>query len=226
MKAAVIITAAGSGKRMGGSTPKQFLEIAGVPILMSSIKKFEASRYVSQIVVVTQNNRIKKTEGLIEKFGITKNWVVVSGGKQRQDSVFNGIKALSDDIEIVAIHDAVRPFVETPMIDQSIETAAREGACIVAVPIKDTIKRGNETVGETLDRSRLWAAQTPQTFRLKPLKEAFEKAYKDGFYGTDEASLFERIGKKVVLLKGSYKNIKITEPDDLLMAEALARSEK
>jgi 2-C-methyl-D-erythritol 4-phosphate cytidylyltransferase len=228
MKVSAIITAAGLGKRMGRDRPKQFLEIGGSPILIHTLKKFEASKTVEFIVITTEALHLEETQELIAGSKIlSKEWIVVAGGKKRQDSVSNGLNAIPQESEIVAVHDGVRPFIETSIIDQSVELARESGGCIVAVPVKDTIKRGTITdlISETVDRSSLWSAQTPQTFKYEILRRAHTEAYAEKFYGTDEASLVERINEPIKLLKGSYNNIKITTPEDLEFAEAFIKKE-
>jgi 2-C-methyl-D-erythritol 4-phosphate cytidylyltransferase len=158
---------------------------------------------------------------IIEKYKLKKVSQIIPGGKRRQDSVKNGMDALPKDEDIVVIHDGVRPFVTKNMIEDSIHAAVRYGAVIVAMPVKDTIKMSNPdgTVLKTLDRESLWQIQTPQTFQAKVIKEAYHRATEDGFAGTDDASLVERLGVKVHILPGSYTNIKITTPEDLLLAK-------
>lgn len=208
---------------MGASCPKQFLPIGERAILQHTLLRFGRSRLVDYIVIVTEPSSIKETTKIVTNAGLSKEWKVVAGGEKRQDSVRCGINALPPETEIVVVHDGVRPFIESSLIDKSVEITRKEGGCIVAIPISDTVKlsAGEDAILKTIDRTHLWAAQTPQTFRYKLLKEAFDRAYADNFYGTDEASLVERIGKRVVLLKGSRTNIKITTPEDLEIAGAI-----
>ena len=226
-KVSVIIPSAGIGKRMGempGGIGKQFLILQGRPLLCHTIEKFERSKYVDDVVVVCAADMIPfvKKE-IVESYGFSKVKSVVAGGKERQDSVYAGFKSLIA-ADTVLVHDAVRPFVKTEMIDQLIETCEKEDASILAVRLKDTVKLQDSEgfVKETLDRSVLWNVQTPQVFDYKILKHAFEKAFADGFYGTDESMLVERIGGKVKIVEGDYINIKITTPDDLIWAERYA----
>jgi 2-C-methyl-D-erythritol 4-phosphate cytidylyltransferase len=157
---------------------------------------------------------------IIEKYHYRKISQIVPGGKRRQDSVKNGIGALSKDVEVVVLHDGVRPFVTKAMIEESIHSAIRFGAVVVAMPVKETIKiaQSDGTVLKTLDRESLWQIQTPQTFQVHLIKEAYRKATEEGFTGTDDASLVERLGVKVHILPGSYTNIKITTTEDLMLA--------
>ena len=157
---------------------------------------------------------------IVEKYQFQKVSQIVPGGKRRQESVKNGIDALPKDVDIVAIHDGVRPFVTQTMIEDSIHSAVRYGAVVFAMPVKETIKMSNPdgTVLKTLDRESLWQIQTPQTFQVNVIREAYSRATEDGFVGTDDASLVERLGVKVHILPGSYTNIKITTPEDLWFA--------
>lgn len=192
--------------------------------MLHTLERFEKSQLVEFITITTEASRREETEGLIaESQLLTKEWRVVSGGKERQDSVSNGLNAIPQETEIVIVHDGVRPFIETETINKSVEIARESGGCIVAIPLTDTVKRTNEEniIAETVDRNGLWRAQTPQTFRYEILMRAHTEAYANNFYGTDEASLVERIGMPVKILKGSYRNIKITTPEDLRLAEAL-----
>jgi 2-C-methyl-D-erythritol 4-phosphate cytidylyltransferase len=165
-------------------------------------------------------------EEIIEKYKYKKISQIVPGGKRRQDSVKNGIDFLSKDAEIVVIHDGVRPFVTKEMIEDSIRCAIRFQAVVLAMPVKETIKmvQPDGTVLKTLDRESLWQIQTPQTFQVNVIKEAYHKATENGFIGTDDASLVERIGVKVHILPGSYTNIKITTPEDLILANLFLKA--
>jgi 2-C-methyl-D-erythritol 4-phosphate cytidylyltransferase len=226
-KVSVIIPSAGIGKRMGampGGIGKQFLTLQGRPLLCHTIEKFERSKYVDDIVVVCAADVIPfvKKE-IVGSYGFSKVRSVVEGGKERQDSVYAGFKSLVE-ADIVLIHDAVRPFTKTEKIDLLIKTCETADAAILAVKLKDTIKLQDVDgfVKETIDRSVLWNVQTPQAFDYKLLKHSFEKAFSEGFYGTDESMLIERIGGKVKIVEGDYTNIKITTPDDLIWAERYA----
>jgi len=150
---------------------------------------------------------------------------VIAGGLKRQDSVWEGLKYLKSEDGLVMVHDGVRPFVSQEILEKSIQETSRSGATIASVPVKDTVKMASEQgeVIETLDRNALWAVQTPQTFNYDILKSAYEKAFKDRFYGTDDATLVERLGVKVKIIPGSYENIKITTPEDLALGEAILR---
>jgi len=200
---------------------KQFYLLGGKPILTHTLDQFETCPLIRSILlVVGQEDMDYCLKEVIEKYKFKKVSQIVPGGKRRQESVKNGMDALPKDEDIVVIHDGVRPFVTKTMIEDSIHSAVRYGAAILAMPVKDTIKMSNPdgTVFKTLDRESLWQIQTPQTFQAKVIKEAYHRATEDGFVGTDDASLVERLGVKVHILPGSYANIKITTPEDLLLA--------
>ena len=209
---------------MKADRPKQFLELAGSPILLHTLSAFEKAASIDAIVVVTESSWLEQTTDLIQSSNFKKPWSVVAGGAERQDSVRNGLNAIPDDAEIVAIHDGVRPFIDPSLIDASVKHASAEGGCIVGIPVRDTLKRANDTiVVETVDRSTLWAAQTPQTFRTDILRRAFEAADADDFLGTDDASLVERLGLPIHLITGQSINIKITSPEDIQIGEAILK---
>ncbi|OGQ22887.1 MAG: 2-C-methyl-D-erythritol 4-phosphate cytidylyltransferase [Deltaproteobacteria bacterium RIFCSPLOWO2_02_FULL_44_10] len=218
MKIAIIIPAAGIGTRMKKNCPKQYLDIAGKPLICHTLERF---RSFHQVVIVVAPERVDSFQTDILQHYDFPQWSVIEGGEKRQDSVRNGLNALSSDTEIVVVHDGVRPFVTHELIEQCISKAAEVGAAIVAVPVNDTIKHVDEikNILQTIERAQLWRAQTPQTARYSLLKKAFDAAYRDNFYGTDEASLIERIGEKVAIVPGSERNIKITTPEDLRLAE-------
>jgi 2-C-methyl-D-erythritol 4-phosphate cytidylyltransferase len=221
MKVEALIISAGKGHRFIEGKKKQFHLLAEKPILAHTIDKFETCPLIHSILlVVGQEDMDYCLKEIIEKYQYKKISQIVPGGKRRQDSVRNGIEVLSKDAEIVVIHDGVRPFVTKEMIEDSIRSAIRFGAVVLAMPVKETIKmvQPDGTVLKTLDRESLWQIQTPQTFQVNVIKEAYHKATEDGFAGTDDASLVERLGIKVHILPGSYTNIKITTPEDLILA--------
>src|SRR3972149_3203229 len=221
MKADAVIVSAGKGLRFMEGKKKQFYFLEGKPILAHTLDKFETCSLIRSVrLVVGQEDMDYCLKEIVEKYRFQKVSKIVPGGKRRQESVKNGIDALPGDADIVAIHDGVRPLVTQAMIEDSIHSAVRYGAVILAMPVKDTIKMSNPdgTVLKTLDRESLWQAQTPQTFQLKVIKEAHHRATEEGFVGTDDASLVERIGVKVHILPGSYTNIKITTPEDFVLA--------
>jgi len=226
MKADAIIVSAGKGQRFMEGRKKQFFLLADKPILTHTLDKFENCPLIDSILlVVGQEDMDYCLKEIIEKNRYRKISQIVPGGKRRQDSVKNGMDALSRDANIVVIHDGVRPFVTRGMIEDSIHSAQRFGAVVLAIPVKETIKMANAdgTVLKTLDRESLWQIQTPQTFQAHVIKEAYQKATENGFVGTDDASLVERLGMKVHILPGSYTNIKITTPEDLILANLFLR---
>ena len=224
MKAWAIIAAAGMGKRMGGSTPKQYLTLGGRPIICHTLERFrDASSIKSVIAVVEPGREDAFKSDILDAFGFPSDWKVVAGGGIRQESVANGLKEVGADCDVVVVHDGVRPFISPDVIDGSARMALEVGACIVATPIRETIKSVDEhgIVDFTVDRQVLWGAKTPQSFKRSVLEEAMKKAIEDNFAGTDEASLAERIGVKVRIIEGDDRNIKITTPSDLKVAEAI-----
>ncbi len=221
MKADAVIVSAGKGHRFMEGKKKQFHFLGEKPILAHTLDKFETCPLIrSVLLVVGKEDMDTCLKEVIEKYKFQKVSQIVPGGKQRQESVKNGIDALSKDADIVAIHDGVRPFVTRSMIEDSIHAAVRYGAVVLAMPVKDTIKMASPdgTILKTLDRESLWQIQTPQTFQVHVIKEAYYRAAEEAFVGTDDASLVERLGTKVHILPGSYTNIKITTPEDLLLA--------
>ena len=223
MKVHALIPAAGAGRRMGGGTSKQYLTLAGLPILAHTLALFQGHPTVDSIVLIAPADEIAFCrEEIVEPFGFDKVAGIVAGGRERQDSVRNGLRACGAAAEdIVLIHDGVRPLLPPELIDAAIATAIHMGAGLVAVPVKDTIKIVTDgLVTETPDRSRLWQAQTPQSFRFQLIASAHEKAYKEGYQATDDAQLVEWLGLPVAIVQGSYRNLKITTPEDLLLAES------
>jgi len=221
-----IIVAAGQGSRMGGERAKQFLELAGIPIIIHTIKAFEQCEAVNEIVVVLTASEAAGFLELAGKYGLRKLTRVVPGGLTRAESVRNGLQAVSPaTAEIVAIHDGVRPFVTSSEITSTINAAHENGAAILVAPVTDTIKEVNgEQVVVTLERTNLRRALTPQCFRYLLLRQAYEQADVNDPALTDESVLMERQGIKVAMVEGSHRNIKITTPDDLIIAEALISS--
>jgi 2-C-methyl-D-erythritol 4-phosphate cytidylyltransferase len=228
-KSFALIPAAGMGKRMGASINKQYLQLDGMPIVARTISVFEHSPLIDGIVLVIPAEEIPYCrEHVVEAFGFKKVIEIVPGGKERQNSVMNGLTALQhyaapDDT--ILIHDGVRPFITAQILQESITVARTGEGALVAVPVKDTIKRVCKgVVEETPVRETLWQAQTPQTFLFSAILQAHCKAEADSFTGTDDASLLERIGGTVRIVRGDYRNIKITTPEDLVLAEAFLKA--
>jgi 2-C-methyl-D-erythritol 4-phosphate cytidylyltransferase len=227
MKVSVIIPAAGLGTRMGRSAPekegtsrKQFMLLNGSPILIHTIRKFVSSPSVTEIVVALRAEDRAWAVDLFKSQGLAYAVRTVEGGESRQQSVENALAAIGNDTELVAVHDAVRPFVERDVIEKVIREAAETGAAIVGIVPVDTVKQVHRNkVRATLPRERLILTQTPQVFRLDLLRQAFEKARQDLFIGTDEASLVERLEQvEVSVVLGTDRNIKITRPTDMDLA--------
>jgi len=225
-KVTVLIPAAGTGKRMGKALAKQFLTLGDKPILAHTLLAFQRAAEIDEIIPILSEEDLETCLGeIIEVYHITKVKTLVVGGKERQNSVVNGLQKLAKDAAIVLVHDGVRPFVTPEMIKETVDYAKRGECVAVGVPIKDTIKEVNDQgmVRLTLDRSRLWAIQTPQAFPVKALKRAYEEASRQRINGTDDATLVERMGGLVRVLMGSYENIKITTPEDLMLAEEILK---
>ncbi len=222
-----IIPAAGRGTRMGTETPKQYSLLGGRPLLVSTLEVFERCALVQGVILVTAPSMedFCKRE-IVEKFGICKVESIVHGGRERQESVYRGLKAIPE-ADIVAVHDAVRPLLPMKLLEESIKEAERWGAAAPAVRLTDTLKTvdGGEVSSGTVDRTLLRAVQTPQTFKYEILLEAMENAARDGFTGTDETSAVERAGYKVKLIEGSPLNIKVTTQDDMALAEAILKTD-
>jgi len=225
MFTSVIIPAAGAGERMGTPVSKQFLLLQGKPIIVHTIERFQACAAIDEIIVAVHSSSREEVELLVREYRLSKVSKIVEGGRRRQDSVWNAIRHLDPHAEVVIVHDAVRPFIQQKLILASIDKALSDSAAVVAVRAKDTIKAGNDQgrFERTLDRSVLWMAQTPQTFRKQVLIDAYVHAGRENIEGTDDASFVERLNIRPAIVEGSFDNIKITTPDDLEFAEVLAR---
>jgi 2-C-methyl-D-erythritol 4-phosphate cytidylyltransferase len=227
MKVGAIIAAAGFGRRMRTDRPKQLLVLDGTPIIVHTIRKFAACSVIDYVIVTATRDSADEVRDLVKSAGFKKPVTVIEGGERRQDSVAAGLQHLQPGTEIVAVHDGVRPFVSVADIENVVREAERSGAAILGVPIVDTVKQAEKEFVEcTLTREHLVLAQTPQVFRTEILNEAFESARKDEYYGTDESSLVERLGRPVAIVRGSERNIKITRPSDLTLALAFLEEEK
>lgn len=222
-KITAIVLAAGAGKRMNSKVHKQYMMLDGCPVIYYALKAFEES-VVTDIVLVTGAGEVEFCrEKIIDKYGITKIAAVVEGGRERYHSVYEGLRAASGS-DYVLIHDGARPFVTTDMIQRSVECVRKHEACVVGMPVKDTIKvvGADGFVQSTPKRSALWQVQTPQTFSYPLICDAYEKAIElEDDAITDDAMVLERMtGKQVKVIEGSYRNIKITTPEDIIVAEA------
>ncbi len=228
-KVTAIITAAGKGTRMNSRISKQYLEIGGIPVLARTISAFESCSEIDNIIIVVNENDINfcKHE-IVEKFNFMKVISLVSGGAERQNSVYKGLCSIREENGVVLIHDGARPFVTNENIVDCINATREYGACGIGVRSKDTIKISDENgfVQSTPDRSSLWSIQTPQGFMYDIIKNAHDKAVQNGYMGTDDMVLVEKLGIPVKIVEGSYQNIKITTPEDLIMGESLLSSGK
>lgn len=222
-----IIAAAGSGRRMGREMNKVFLPLAGRPVLARTAAAMAACPEVDGLVVVVAPGEETGAEAVLTASGLGKPWRVVAGGSERQHSVMNALAAVPEACDYVVVHDGARPLIDPGAISAAIAAARAGGAAGVAVPVKDTIKEVDVggIIAATPDRSRLWAIQTPQVFAAGLLRQAYAAAAAAGVIATDDAALVERLGAKVIIVPGSYRNLKITTPEDLVMAEALLASE-
>ena len=220
-KTVAIVPAAGVGRRMGHDVPKQFLSLGNKPIFIYTLKTLDLCPSVDGVILVMTASHVEQAGQLIKDWQIRKTIQIISGGKERQDSVRNGLEAVPADTTIVLVHDGVRPFASVQNIEDVIRDVRTYGAAILGVPTKNTIKKiDNGWVKETLNRDLLWQIQTPQGFRLDWLQKAYTKAFTDGYYMTDDAALVERLGHRVRIVEGEGKNIKITSHEDLILAEA------
>ena len=219
-KIAAIIPVAGIGKRFGGNQPKQYLQLGNHSILGHTLINFLTLSEINPIVVVTSIGEIARSKQVLKREGIKFDRIeFIEGGPERQDSVANGLNSLCDEIDIVIVHDGVRPFIKPEIIRETVDVAGRDGACIVAVPVKDTIKEVNNTkVIRTIPRETVYQVQTPQTFKFNILISAHRQASDKNYYTTDESSLVEWAGYPVTIVTGTYENIKITTREDYYMA--------
>ena len=218
MKKYIIIVAGGSGSRMGSDTPKQFLELHGLPILMHTVTKFQQSVAEGKIILALPKKEQNTWQSLCEKYHFDIPHQIVNGGESRFHSVQNALKKISNK-SIVAIHDGVRPLVSKTVIKNCIESAEKFGATIPILPMQDSIRKISDNGNQMVDRSQFVSIQTPQCFRSEVILKAYQQEYQDSF--TDDASVVEQLGHKIYLLEGNKENIKITTPEDLKIAEVL-----
>ncbi len=221
MFVSVIIAAAGNSTRYGTGKSKQFLLLEGVPVLIKSVQAFEQIDDVKEIIITARKQDFDVIEAFLKQYGIQKVKCIVEGGVTRQDSIWAAVKKVSEEANLIAIHDGARPLVSRETINGVIEKAVQQGAAACAVPVKDTIKIIDPSgkIVTTPDRASLRAVQTPQVFDFTLYKQAIEKAVLEGKQYTDDCQLIESIWRPVYLTEGDYENIKITTPDDLLVAE-------
>ena len=226
MHVTAIVPAAGGGTRMAGALPKQYLPLAGIPLLARTLQALRASgRVDSLILVVPPGQEARCRTEILEPFGLHAD-AVVPGGADRQASVFAGLSRIPEGTDLVLVHDGARPFITPAVIQAVVAAAAEAGAAVAAIPVTDTIKVAGPdgSVKETPERGRLWAAQTPQVFRPALLREAHRQALQDGFRSTDDSALVERLGHPVRLVPGSPENVKITTKADLALADHILQA--
>jgi 2-C-methyl-D-erythritol 4-phosphate cytidylyltransferase len=225
MKTVAIIPAGGTGRRMGGDIPKQYLLLAGIPILAHTLGAFQCSPHIGEIILAVPEADIGEVRrNVVERHGFSRVTLILAGGRERQDSVKNALAHLRDDHGLVLIHDGVRPFVTCEVIERAVAGAKQYGAVTTGIPVRDTVKRvnGQGEVVETVPREGLWLTQTPQAFRREVILAAYQRAVADEFYGTDDASLVERMGIPVRMVYGDVENIKVTTPEDLEQGQRIA----
>lgn len=226
-KCAAVITAAGSGKRMGSDRKKQFIVLYGKPVIAYTLEKFQNTDEIDDIVLVVSEDDIDFCRSeIVVKYGFSKVREILAGGAERQESVYKGVVAAAKLGEIILIHDGVRPFVKRDEIVKTVEAADEKGAAILAVKVKDSLRSFDGTESKFVPRENMWLVQTPQSFRRDIIVNAHKKAAEDGFSGTDDAVLAERMGCNIYLVEGSYENIKITTPEDLVFSEAILKKEQ
>ena len=219
-RVAAIIAAGGKGTRMGSDLPKQYMKIGGQPVLIKAMKTFENMEAIDHIFVVAGEDYVQLCEDLIGAYELDKVESVVAGGEERQDSVYNALQEMNrrkPGVEYVLIHDAARPFVSEEVVESVLRETARKGAAVACVAMKNSVRKLGEESSESVDRRDYVSVQTPQGFRKSLLIEAYEKAYDDSFYGTDDAAIVEHAGGKIAIVDGEYQNIKITTREDLPM---------
>ncbi len=222
-----VILAAGRGIRMGGDLPKQFLPLLGKPVLAHALQAFDGAPSIDGVVLTAEKSNVAYLkEEFLQKYPTTKPVIVIEGGEDRQQSVYNALTIAIRDADIVAIHDGVRPMITIEVIEACIAAAITFGASVAGMPVKDTIKQVSTEgfVLHTPERSTLWQVQTPQTFRYNLILEAHCQAIAKGFRATDDSALVERLGRSVKMVDGGYDNIKITTQEDLLSASLLLQA--
>lgn len=223
MEYKAIVLAAGQGKRMKAGFNKQLIELNEVPLIIHSLRLFELDEWCKEIVLVISESEREIMQQLLDQFGLKKVGQLISGGLERQDSVYAGLQALHSSGNVL-IHDGARPFVKRETIHKIVMEVEKQGGAIAAVPVKDTIKKVDGTqIVKTVERSNLWAAQTPQGFQYDIVMNAHEDAIASGYKGTDDASLVERLGHTVSIVESDYLNLKLTTEEDLLFAEVILK---
>ncbi len=222
MKTFVIIPAGGKGKRGGTATPKQYIRFHGKELIVYTLEVFQRNNLVDEIIISAEQPYFTLLNKIAKDYNLTKISQLVVGGEERQDSVYNALKAIkADDVDLVAVHDAARPMLSDPILTKAINTAKEKGNALVCLKARDTLLKGDHIVKEYIDRSEIYYAQTPQIFRYKDLKKAMKKAYEKNFIGTDESMLIKELGIDINIVEGSMLNFKVTTMTDIEMFEKL-----
>lgn len=221
LSAVAIVPAAGLGRRFGDGTNKPFVTLQGKPLIVWTLLALAEVPEITEIIPVIKDEDMDLAVSIIEKYGVSKVRRIAPGGKERQDSIFHGLKLIKGFTGAVVVHDGVRPLIQPETLQEALRQLTDCDGVVVGVPVKDTIKElAGGLVAKTLRRDVLWHAQTPQVFRYATIAAAYERAYGEGYYATDDAALVERYGGRVRMVAGSYTNIKITTPEDVQVAEA------
>jgi|SRR5690554_3416642 len=223
MKVYAIIPAGGKGVRSGNKIPKQYIKINNKELIVYTLEVFQKNKLVDEIIIPAEKNYHKKLERVVKKYKLTKVKLIVEGGRERQDSVYNALLSLpspSPD-DLIAVHDAARPLLPQKVLTSAIEYANKNGNSVVCIKAKDTLVKAKSEIAEHLNRDEIFYVQTPQIFKYKDLKKAMDSAAKENFYGTDESMLVNRIGIKVNIVEGSVFNFKVTSKEDLILFKKL-----
>lgn len=227
MRKFVIIPAGGKGLRSGYAAPKQFLKFAGKELIVYTLETFQRNRLVDEIIICVNKSYFNLIEKLKSKYVLNKITVIVEGGKERQDSVYNGLKSIkAGNNDLVIVHDAARPMLPDKVLTNAILTAQKKGNALVCIKASDTLIKGKSFVDSYLDRNDVYFVQTPQIFKYKDLIAGMSNAYKNNFYGTDESMLVKKIGKKINIVNGSLLNFKITSKEDIVLFKQLLKQNK
>ena len=224
MKIFAVIPAGGKGIRSGFSAPKQYLKFNGKELVIYTLEVFQKNRLIDEIVIAAEKPYLPLLKKIKEKYNLTKIKKIVEGGKERQDSVHNALLAINaDKNDLIVVHDAARPLLTSDVLNNAISVAEKKGNALVCIKAKDTLIRAKESVNSYLDRKEIYNVQTPHIFRYKDLMKAFDKAYKEKFYGTDESILVKKLGKKIHIAEGSVLNFKITTKSDVQIFRKLIK---
>lgn len=216
MKTFVIIPAAGKGKRIGESTPKQYIKFAGKELIVYALGVFQKNNFIDEIIIAAHPDYFHLLERLKKKYKLSKVSKIIEGGRKRQDSVYNALKEIkAKKNDLIAVHDAARPLLTQDVLNNAILTARKKGNALVCIKARDTLIKGGNTVNSYIDRENVFYVQTPQVFKYKDLMKAMEIAYASNFYATDESMLIKNLGLKINIVEGSLSNFKVTTRDDI-----------